>query len=57
MAAQASTQDGAIGTMADRTAALRTSIERLAGEIREVSGLQSAKPVAAPTGSRPWRER
>ena len=38
LAAQASTQDGAIGTIADRTAALRSSIERLAGEIREGVG-------------------
>ncbi|HJU77423.1 MAG TPA: hypothetical protein VJ597_05795 [Sphingomicrobium sp.] len=38
LAAQASTQDGAIGTIADRTAALRSSIERLASEIREGVG-------------------
>jgi uncharacterized phage infection (PIP) family protein YhgE len=39
LAAQASTQDGAIGSLADRTTVLRDSIERLATEIRESVGM------------------
>jgi len=35
LAAQASTQDGAIGSLAERTASLRDSMERLSSEIRE----------------------
>src|SRR5438309_7553569 len=38
LAAQASSQDGAIGSLAERTAALRESIERLAIEIRDGVG-------------------
>ena len=38
LAAQASTQDGAIGSLAERTATLRESIERLADEVRENVG-------------------
>ena len=38
LAAQASTQDGAIGSLSERTEALRTSIGRLAGEIRDGVG-------------------
>jgi hypothetical protein len=38
LAAQASSQDGAIGSLAERTAALRESIERLAIEIRDNVG-------------------
>ena len=38
LAAQASTQDGAIGSLAERTAALRASIERLSTDIRESVG-------------------
>ncbi len=38
LAAQASTQDGAIGSLAERTSALRESIERLSTEIRESVG-------------------
>jgi hypothetical protein len=38
MAALASTQDDAIGTIADRTAALRESIDRLSTDIRENIG-------------------
>ena len=38
LASQASSQDNAIGTISDRTAALRESIERLAEEIREGVG-------------------
>ena len=38
LAAQAGTQDNAIGALADRTAAMRESIERLADEIREGVG-------------------
>jgi hypothetical protein len=40
LAAQANTQDGAIGALADRTASLRESIDRLASEIRD--GISSA---------------
>lgn len=39
LAAQASSQDNALGSLADRTAALRESIERLTGEIREGAGV------------------
>jgi hypothetical protein len=39
LAAQASTQDGAIGSLAERTETLRDSMERLAGEIRENVGV------------------
>jgi hypothetical protein len=39
LAAQAGTQDGAIGSLAERTEVLRDSIERLAGEIRENVGV------------------
>jgi hypothetical protein len=38
LAAQASNQDGAIGSLAERTAALRESIERLSTDIRESVG-------------------
>jgi archaellum component FlaC len=38
LAAQAGNQDGAIGSLAERTAALRESIERLAEEVRENVG-------------------
>ena len=38
LAAQAGTQDNAIGALADRTAAMRESIERLAEEIRDGVG-------------------
>jgi len=38
LAAQASTQDGAIGSLAERTGALRDSIERLSVDIREGVG-------------------
>jgi len=38
LAAQASTQDNAIGSLAERTAALRDSIERLSIDIRESVG-------------------
>ena len=38
MAAQAKTQDGAIGSLAERTAVLHESIERLATEVRENVG-------------------
>jgi hypothetical protein len=38
LAAQAGTQDNAIGSIAERTSVLRESIERLAGEIRENVG-------------------
>jgi DNA repair exonuclease SbcCD ATPase subunit len=38
LAAQAGTQDSAIGSLAERTAALRDSIERLVGEVREGVG-------------------
>src|SRR5207302_9446520 len=38
LAAQASSQDGAIGSLAERTAALRERIERLGVEIRENVG-------------------
>jgi hypothetical protein len=38
LAAQASTQDGAIGSLADRTTALHESMERLATEVRESVG-------------------
>jgi peptidoglycan hydrolase CwlO-like protein len=38
LAAQASTQDVAIGAVAERTAALRESVERLSGEIRDNLG-------------------
>ncbi len=38
LAAMASSQDDAIGSLADRTAALRDSIDRLAAEIREGVG-------------------
>ncbi|MFL6720464.1 MAG: hypothetical protein ACJ8FT_01495 [Sphingomonas sp.] len=38
LSAQASSQDGAIGSLAERTAALRDSIERLGTEIREHVG-------------------
>ena len=38
LAAQAGTQDNAIGALADRTTAVRNSIERLAEEIREGVG-------------------
>jgi predicted nucleic acid-binding Zn-ribbon protein len=40
LAAQASTQDGAIGSLAERTASLRESIERLSTDIRESVGVQ-----------------
>ena len=39
LSAHASTQDDAIGTLSERTEALRTSIERLAHEIRENVGI------------------
>jgi ABC-type transporter Mla subunit MlaD len=39
LATQASTQDNAIGSLAERTAALRDSIEGLAGDIRESVGI------------------
>jgi hypothetical protein len=39
LAAQAGTQDGAIGSLAERTATLRDNIERLAAEIRENVGI------------------
>ena len=39
MAAHAGSQDDAIGSLAERTRALRDSIERLAGEIRESVGI------------------
>ena len=39
LAAQASSQDDAIGSLAERTGALRESITRLAGEIRENVGV------------------
>lgn len=39
LAAQAGTQDGAIESLAERTATLRDSIERLASEIRENVGI------------------
>jgi hypothetical protein len=38
LASQAGTQDGAIGSLAERTTTLRESIERLASEIREGVG-------------------
>jgi DNA repair exonuclease SbcCD ATPase subunit len=38
LAGEASSQDNAIGTIAERTATLRESIERLAGEIRDGVG-------------------
>jgi hypothetical protein len=38
LAAEAGTQDSAIGSLAERTEALRTSINRLAGEIRDGVG-------------------
>ncbi len=38
LAAQSNTQDGAIGSLAERTAALRENMERLASEIRESVG-------------------
>ncbi|HVI06453.1 MAG TPA: hypothetical protein VM711_10220 [Sphingomicrobium sp.] len=38
LAAQAETQDGAIGTLSERTTVLRTNIEQLATEIREGVG-------------------
>ena len=38
LAAEATTQDSAIGTIADRTASLRESIERLSAEIRDGVG-------------------
>ena len=38
LAAQAGTQDGAIGSLAERTAALRESIDRLATEVRDEVG-------------------
>jgi len=38
LAAQSSAQDGAIGSLADRTASLRENIERLSNEIREGIG-------------------
>jgi len=38
LAAQASTQDNAIGSLAERTTTLRESIERLASEVREGVG-------------------
>jgi len=38
LAAQASTQDGAIGSLAERTAALRDSIDQLSTDIRESVG-------------------
>ena len=38
LAAQASSQDDAIGSLAERTAALRESIDRLTGEIRDGVG-------------------
>ena len=38
LAAQASTQDNAIGSLAERTTALRDSIERLAAEVRDNVG-------------------
>ena len=40
LAAQASTQDGALGSLADRTASLRESIERLSIDIRDSVGTQ-----------------
>jgi len=39
LAAQASNQDGAIGSLVERTAGLRESIERLSAEIRENVGI------------------
>jgi archaellum component FlaC len=39
LAAQAGTQDSAIGSLAERTAVLRDSIEKLAGEIRDGIGI------------------
>ena len=39
LAAQASSQDDAIGSLADRTAALRESIDRLTAEVREGVGV------------------
>jgi predicted nucleic acid-binding Zn-ribbon protein len=39
LGAQASGQDDAIGSLADRTSALRDSIERLAGEVRDNIGV------------------
>jgi uncharacterized phage infection (PIP) family protein YhgE len=39
LAAQAGTQDDAIGSIAERTTALRESIDRLSGEIREGVGI------------------
>jgi len=39
LAAQTGTQDGAIGTLAERTAALRDNIEKLAAEVREGIGV------------------
>ena len=39
LSAHASTQDDAIGTLSERTEALRGSIERLAGEIRDNVGI------------------
>jgi uncharacterized phage infection (PIP) family protein YhgE len=39
LAAQAGTQDDAIGSIAERTTALRDSIDRLSGEIREGVGI------------------
>jgi hypothetical protein len=39
LAAQASNQDDAIGSLAERTTALRDSIERLASEVREGVGI------------------
>jgi predicted nucleic acid-binding Zn-ribbon protein len=38
LANQASSQDGAVASLADRTSALRESIERLAGEVRDNIG-------------------
>src|SRR4029079_15821910 len=40
LAAQASSQDGAIGSLAERTGALRESIERLSTDIREGTVVQ-----------------
>jgi uncharacterized phage infection (PIP) family protein YhgE len=39
LAAQASSQDNALGSLADRTAAVRESIERLTAEIRDGAGI------------------
>jgi hypothetical protein len=39
LAAQASTQDGALGSLAERTATLRENIERLSTDIRENVGM------------------